>query len=131
MIGLDTNIIVRYITGDDPRQSAIASEIFERRLSAAEPGFISTVAIAEVAWVLDRSYGFASEEIAAAIERLLQIDEIFIENEHQVYKALSALRARVGEFADALIGALNLQAGCSRTWTFDRHALRLEGFEHP
>ena len=61
MIGLDTNILVRYLTGDDPIQSAKAREVFEQRLSARNPGFVSVVAMVETVWVLDRAYGFAAQ----------------------------------------------------------------------
>jgi predicted nucleic-acid-binding protein len=59
MIGLDTNILVRYLAEDDPVQSPKAREIIERRLTEADPGFISVVTIAETVWVLDRAYGFS------------------------------------------------------------------------
>jgi predicted nucleic-acid-binding protein len=72
MIGLDTNVLVRYLAQDDPAQSLKATELIERRLTEDEPGFISVVAMAEVAWVLERAYGLADQEIAAAIEGVLQ-----------------------------------------------------------
>lgn len=131
MIGLDTNILVRFIMQDDPRQSAIANDVFERRLTPAEPGYLSVVAMVETAWVLERAYGRTSAEIAAAIERVLQIDMLVVEAEQAVFEAVTALRSGDGAFADALIGALNTRAGCERTFSFDRKALRLPGFEHP
>ena len=116
MIGLDTNVVVRYLTQDDPVQSPQASRIMEKRLSAANP------------WVLDHAYGFAPTEIAAAIERILQADTLVVENEQEVFAATVALRKGSGGFADALIGAIGVKAGCSRTLTFDRKAARLPGF---
>ena len=56
MIGLDTNLLVRYFTQDDPVQSPIATDVMERRLTQDEPGFVSVVVIAETVWVLDRAY---------------------------------------------------------------------------
>lgn len=129
MIGLDTNILVRYLTGDDPIQSAKAREVFEQRLSARNPGFVSVVAMVETVWVLDRAYGFAAQEIATAIERMLQIEVLVIENEQEVFSAMVALKKGHGSFADALIGELGTRAGCSRTLTFDRKAARLPGFQ--
>jgi len=129
MIGLDTNILVRYLTGDDPVQSAKAREIFEHRLSARNPGFVSVVAMVETVWVLDHAYGFAAQEIAAAIERMLQIEVLEIENEQEVFSAMIALKNNgLGSFADAFIGELGTRAGCSGTLTFDRKAARLPGF---
>jgi predicted nucleic-acid-binding protein len=129
MIGLDTNVIVRYLTQDDPVQSRKAAAAIETHLTQEEPGFISIVAMVEIAWVLDRSYGFANGEIAAVIERLLQADVLVVEYEQEVFTAMIVLKEGHGSFADALIGALGARAGCSRTVTFDRRALRLPGFE--
>jgi predicted nucleic-acid-binding protein len=131
MIGLDTNILVRYLTQDDPVQSRAATELIERRLTSASPGFVSIVAITETVWVLERAYGLADYEIAAAIEHTLQADVLVVESEQEVFTAMIALKEGLGSFADALIGALNIRAGCSGTLTFDRKALRLPGFALP
>jgi predicted nucleic-acid-binding protein len=129
MIGLDANILIRHLVQDDPVQSPRASALIERRLSEANPGFVSIVAIAEIVWVLDRVYRFSSRDIAAAIEGVLQTDVLVIESEQEVFTAMIALKDGRGSFADALIGALGAKAGCSRTLTFDRKALRLPDFE--
>jgi len=129
VIGLDTNILVRYLTQDDPVQSKRASELIERRLTEENPGFVSIVAMVETVWVLDRSYGFAAREIVAAVERLLQIDVLIIENEQEVFKAMTVLKDGKASFADAVIAELGLRAGCTRTLTFDHKAARLPEFE--
>jgi predicted nucleic-acid-binding protein len=146
MIGLDTNVLVRYLTQDDMAQSPKATEWIERRLTAdwrspprpgekspeqGNPGFISVVAAAETAWVLESIYRLSDVEIASAIERLLQVDVLVFENEQQVFVAMIALKEGRGSFADALIAELGAKAGCSHTLTFDQGALRLPGFEHP
>jgi predicted nucleic-acid-binding protein len=128
MIGLDTNVLVRYLTQDDPLQSRKATDLIERRLTEEDPGFVSVVAMAEIAWVLERAYGLADADIAAAIERMLQADVLVVECEQEIFTAMTALKKRRGAFADALIGALADKAGCSSTLTFDRKALRLPGF---
>ena len=129
MIGLDTNVLVRYLAQDDPVQSPKAAELIEHRLSDEEPGFVSVVAMAEIAWVLERAYGLSDQEVVAAIEGVLQAEVLVIENEPEVFSAMVALKEGRGSFADALIGALGAKAGCSRTLTFDRRARRLDGFE--
>ena len=128
MIGLDTDVVVRYLTQDDPVQSRRATELLEHHLSTGNPGFISTVVLAETAWVLRRAYQFTATETAAAIERILAADVLLIEREQRVYSAMVALRDGQGSFADALIGAIGTREGCARTATFDRKALRLPGF---
>jgi predicted nucleic-acid-binding protein len=129
MIGLDTNILVRYLVQDDPEQSARATEILERRLTEKNSGFVSVVAMVETVWVLDRAYFLTAQEIATAIERLLQVDVLAIENEQEVFTAMVALKQERGSFADALIAELGARVGCSRTLTFDRKATRLPSFE--
>jgi len=131
MIGLDTNVVVRYLAQDDPVQSPLATHLIEFRLSEENPGFISVVAIVETVWVLDRAYGLADHEIAATLERVLQADTLVVEHEQEVFTATMALKEGTGSFSDALIGALGTRAGCSCTLTFDKTALRLPGFELP
>ncbi len=128
MIGLDNNVLVRYLTLDDPAQSPRATELLERRLSEANPGFISAVGMVETAAVLERTYRFAATEIATAIERLLAADRLRAEREQEVHAAMVAWREDLGTFADALIGAVGGKEGCAHTATFDRKALRLPGF---
>ena len=129
MIGLDTNVIVRYLTQDDPVQSRKATELIEHRLTVETPGFVSIVAMAETVWVLDRTFNQSPREIAATIERMLQIEVLLIEHEQEVFTAMIALREKRGDFADALIGALGAKAGCKYTLTFDQKALRLSDFQ--
>ena len=100
----------------------------EQWLSEGNRGFVSTVVMAETAWVLRHAYKFTATETAAAIERMLAADVLIIEREQEVYAAMIALREGLGSFADALIGAIGDREGCSHTATLDRKALRLPGF---
>jgi predicted nucleic-acid-binding protein len=129
VIGLDTNILVRYLAQDDPVRSAKATELIERQMTEENPGFLSVVAMVETAWVLDRAYELAADQIAAAIERTLQADVLVVENEQEVFTSMIALKEGHDSFADALIGMLGTRAGCTRTLTFDEKASRLAGFE--
>ena len=131
MIGLDTNILVRYLTQDDPVQARSATEILERRLTHDNPGFISIVAMVETVWVLGSAYGFSGARIAAAVERMLQADVLVVESEFEVFTAMTAAKEGRGSFADAIIAGLGAKANCSCTLTFDEKALRLPGFELP
>jgi predicted nucleic-acid-binding protein len=108
-------------------QAAKATEILERRLTPKNPGFVSVVAMVETVWVLDRAYDLTAQEIAAAVERLLEV--LAIENEQEVFTAMIALKQGRGSFADALIAELGARAGCTRTLTFDQKAVRHPGFE--
>jgi predicted nucleic-acid-binding protein len=128
VIGLDTNVVVRYLAQDDPIQSGRATRLLEHVLTAENPGFVSVVVMAEIAWVLERAYRLKHREIAAAIETMLQSEVLTIEREQEVFSAMIVLKEGQGSFTDALIGALAAAAGCSQTLTFDRKAVRLAGF---
>jgi predicted nucleic-acid-binding protein len=128
MIGLDTHIVVRFIMDDDPVQSRQVQHIIERKLTKLKPGFISLATILETAWVLESVYKRSSRQVAEAIYRILQIETFIIQNEQEVYTAMIALQTGQ-DFADTLIAALGLWAGCDTTLTFDKKASRLHGFE--
>ena len=81
MNGLDTNLLIRYVTQDDPIQSPKATEIIEGRLTRERSGFISLVTMAETVWVLGSVYGLADGEIADVVERMLQADTLVVQNE--------------------------------------------------
>jgi predicted nucleic-acid-binding protein len=130
MIGLDTNVLLRYLVQDDPTQSAKAAEIVERRLTKRNPGFVSVVCILEIVWVLGSLYKRSPLQIAGHIEMILAADTLEVQNEQELYQAVIALRNRTGAFEDALIGALGIWRGCSATLTFDQSAAkRLNGFQ--
>ncbi len=128
MIGLDSNVVVRHLTQDDPVQSRKATKLIERELTEASPGFVSIVAMAEIAWVLERAYGLSDRQIARAFEAMLQTDSLVIQCEQEVFAAMTVVKEGRGSFADALIAALGAKAGCTNTLTFDRKASRLYGF---
>jgi predicted nucleic-acid-binding protein len=128
MIGLDTNVLVRYLAQDDAIQSPRATEVIERQLTEESPGFISLVTMVETVWVLDRVYGLSDHEVAEAVERILQADTLLVQNEQEAFTAMMALKAGAGSFSDALIGALGAWAGCTAILTFDRKATRLKQF---
>ena len=130
MIGLDTNVLLRYLAQDDAIQSAKATELIEQRLTEAEPGFVSLVCILEIVWVLGSLYKRSRTEIADHVEMILAADTLEVQNEQEVYQGVIALRSGAGTFEDALLGALGMWRGCSATLTFDQDAAkRLEGFE--
>lgn len=130
MIGLDTNVLLRYLVQDDPAQSFRATEIIERRLTRRDPGFVSLVSILEIVWVLGTLYKRSRLEIADHVEMILAADTLEVQNEQEVYEAVVALRNGTGTFEDALIGGLGVWRGCSATLTFDQNAAkRLNGFQ--
>ncbi len=126
MIGLDTNVLVRYIMQDDAKQAAKANKLIES-LTTDEPGFFTLVSVVELGWVLSSSYGLKREQVAQAFDALLQTKEIMIESAEQVRRALRVYRATSADFADCLIERAANNAGCERTMTFDITAAKLAG----
>ncbi|HVN20530.1 MAG TPA: type II toxin-antitoxin system VapC family toxin [Dongiaceae bacterium] len=126
MIGLDTNVLVRYIVHDDALQGAAATKIIES-LSSESPGFIPLVVIAELVRVLQFSYACGKQEIAMVIERLLRSAELVLEKPEVVEQALRAYRIGRADFADCLIDSCAKAAGCEYSLTFDKRAATLAG----
>ena len=126
MIGLDTNVLVRYIMQDDARQSAQATTLIEA-LTVDEPGFVSIISVVELGWVLSSSYGLSREQLEQAFEALLRTKEIVVDRADHVLKALRLFKATSADFADCLIERAAASAGCSRTMTFDIAAAKVAG----
>ena len=129
MIGLDTNVVVRYVAQDDRHQSAAATRLFEKTLSPENPGFVSLVTVCEVAWVLAECYRADRDRIRAVIEGLLGSKQIVVRSGELVWKALRAWQGSAADFSDALIGELALAEGAQKTMTFDKAAAKLASFE--
>jgi len=110
MIGIDTNVLVRYVVQDDPRQAAIASQFIETTLGEDEPGWIASVVLCEFVWVLEAAYGYARNSIAPTLQRLFEIDRFRIEAPSLAWRALDEYRAGA-DFSDALIALANEHEG--------------------
>jgi predicted nucleic-acid-binding protein len=124
MIGLDTNIVVRYLTHDDPAQTARAIKLFAS-LSADDPGFLSLIVLVESVWVLERSYAFNKDEIVRMVETFLRGREVVVEQSELVSQALRNFDATGVDFADCLIERCGHAAECRYTATFDRRARQI------
>jgi predicted nucleic-acid-binding protein len=123
VIGLDTNVLVRLLTGDDPKQRAAAKAFIAENCSQGDPAFINRLVLIETVWVLESVYGYTREQIAAAIDTLLRMVRVLTEDADLVRSAVATYR-RGADFADALIAGVNTAKGCSRTATFDRTAAK-------
>jgi predicted nucleic-acid-binding protein len=121
MIGLDTNVLVRYLTHDDRTQTAAAMRVMNS-LSFDSPGFVSLIVIAELIWVLAISYRYQKREIEQVLENLLRSKELVIERADIVSQASRAFSAGRADFADYLIERCAHVAECQFTVTFDRKA---------
>lgn len=124
MTGLDTNVLVRYLIHDDPEQAARATETIE----SGEAFYVDSVVLAEIVWVLQKTYRRTRVEVADALEKVLRADALIIERDELARLALDDYRAGLGDFADALIARAALDAGCEAVLTFDKSLKRMPGF---
>lgn len=129
MIGLDTNVIVRYLAQDDVHQAAVATRFIEGSLSAEARGFISLVTLAELVWVMASNYRATRVAVADIVEGLLTAPQLMLEKTDVIWRALRTYRDSKADFSDALISEIGQDAGCSKTVTFDRNAAGHPGFE--
>lgn len=124
MIGLDTNVLVRYLTQDDPAQAALATRIIEQELSDATPGFVGLVVLVETVWVLQRLYRASVEEILEVVADLMGSRSIVVESRDVVARALAIVDQSDCSLPDAIVAVSALNAGCTEIVSFDRGAVR-------
>ena len=128
MIGLDTNLLIRYLTKDDRAQYAKAKRLIDEAVEQDERLLINCVVLCEVAWVLDAAYEYSRAEIADALDRIFDTAQFEVERAHEARQALGDFRCTKAGFADALIGRTNRTLGATKTMTFDRDLEALDTF---
>jgi len=125
LIGLDTNVLVRYLTQDDKKQSAKANALIENELTAQIPGYVALVTLVEVVWVLESCYDQPKESLLDVLHALLTTRQLVVEKADNVYMAMKRFSKGNADFSDALITILSEQEGCSRVVTFDKRAVNV------
>jgi predicted nucleic-acid-binding protein len=128
MLGLDTNVLIRYLVQDDRRQYEKARRLIDREAGKGEPVLLNLLVLLEVEWVLRSRYGLSKAEILAAFSTLLDAVDLEFEDETSIEYALYSWKNSAADFADCLIEARNRRLGCRATATFDAKALKLAGF---
>ncbi len=127
MIGIDTNVLVRFFADDDAEQGAAARRLLNQDLNPGRPGFVSLVTLTELAWVLRSRYSASRDDVISAIETLLVAPQLKVQDDDAVWLALDHCDEPGIAVADALIAALGRHHGCTHTMTFDRRAARIDG----
>lgn len=127
MIGLDTNVLVRYIMQDDAKQSLKATKIIEALDGIDHSGYVTLVSVIELVWVLGTSYELTRAQVAQALDSLIRAKQLKIEGADQVMRALRIFKIGKSDFADCLIERSANSAGCEETMTFDVNASRYAG----
>ena len=128
MVGIDTNVLVRFLVRDDRAQFERARRLIKREIGAAEDVFVSLLVLMETEWVLRSRYGLQATEIMEAVSGLLDATEVQFEDESTVEESLFIWKESAADFADCLIGVRNRRLGCRATATFDTKAIRLPAF---
>ena len=128
MIGLDTNVLVRYLTQDDPAQFAKAAAFIDVASERGEQFLVNTPVLCELVWVLAAVYDYSREEIAQALEQIFTTAQFEIERLDEARQALGDFRSSKADFSDALIGRINRSLGAKHTVTFDRDLKAVETF---
>jgi predicted nucleic-acid-binding protein len=128
MLGLDTNVLVRYLVRDDQLQFEKARRLIKRESGKGEPVLVSLVVLLETEWVLRSRYELAKPDILSAFSALLDTADLAFEDEPSIENALYSWKDSVADFADCLVEARNRRLGCEATATFDSKALKLAGF---
>lgn len=129
MIGVDTNLLVRYLLKDDAMQWASVDALFRSAVDTGERLFINNVVLCELAWVLESRYGWKGEAIADAVDQILSVAEFEFEQPQELLQAVRDCRLKRAGFADALIGRVNRSRGADHTVTFDRDLKLLDTFK--
>jgi len=129
LIGLDTNVWVRYIVQDDEQQAELASIIIEQQSSVDNPAFINEITLCEIVWVLKRAYKYDKPIILSVLKQFLNAEDILIASHTQVLSAYDDYLAGNADFSDYLIAQLNKNAGCQVTFSFDKKACQHENFK--
>jgi predicted nucleic-acid-binding protein len=125
MIGIDTNVLVRYIAQDDATQSRRATSFIEKECNEAAPGFVGLVVLVEVVWVSESSYGAAREDVADIVRRILSIKQLVVQDAETAWKALRLFESSKTDFADCLVERSAVAAGCKSVVTFDKQAAKV------
>lgn len=128
MLGVDTNVLVRYLTRDDKTQYEKARRLIDREVATGEPVLVSLLVLLETEWVLRSRYDLAKEDIVTAFSALLDTADLALEDEPSVENAVYSWKNSAADFADCLIEARNRRLGCRATVTFDGRALKVPGF---
>ncbi|MHB1290664.1 MAG: PIN domain-containing protein [Sulfuricella sp.] len=128
MLGIDTNVLVRFLVRDDDAQFEKARKLIKREVAAGRRVFINQLVLMETEWVLRSRYVVPKNQIIEAISGLLNATDVQFEDEPAIEEALFIWKDATADFADCLIGAKNRRLGCRATATFDLKAAKLPGF---
>jgi len=128
VLGIDTNVLVRYLVRDDQQQFERVRRLINRELGKGEPVLVSLLVLLETEWVLRSRYSLGKTQMLLTLSALLEASDLVLEDEPAVEHAIYSWKESAANFSDCVINARNRRIGCSATATFDRNALKVDGF---
>ncbi len=128
MIGIDTNVLVRYLVQDDPPQAKLATQFIEGTCTKENPGFLNHLVLCETLWVLEGCYHQPKKILIATMEQILRVAQLRVDEPQLVWQALEDFRNHQADFADHLLSRINSSRDCTTTMTFDRQASKSSEF---
>ena len=129
MKGIDTNVLIRFLVNDDPRQSKMAHELFKQTELSRDRLYVSNMVLLETLWVLESAYEVDRESLLETLNELLLMPVLAFESRELMQAVLMSARTGKADLSDLFIGYAAQLAGCETTLTFDRQAARLPVFE--
>lgn len=120
MRGVDTNVLVRYLTQDDPKQARAVDALIATTIEEGSRLRVDDIVLCELVWVLRQAYRFDRSTVVATLDKVLSTSLFVFEDREVLRQALDDYRTQHADFADHLIGRRNLRSGCESTVTFDR-----------
>jgi len=126
---LDTNVLIRFLVNDDPRQAKAVYRIFKQSESNAEVFFVPALVLLETVWVLESVYESTRQEIIETIDELLLMPILKFEAQSAVRNFINSARENNTDLADLLIAHHAKYSGCASVMTFDKRAAKYELFE--
>lgn len=128
MIGIDTNILVRYLVQDDEVQAGLASDLLESNLDAQNAGMVNAVVLCELVWVLRRAYGYEKDQVVEVLRHLFSSADLVIDRIDDAWRALREYEKGAADFSDYYIGQTNQTLHADTTYTLDRRAAESSRF---
>ena len=124
---VDTNVLLRFLTGDPPELASQAKMLFKSVEQGEVELVIDEIVVAEMVWVLQSFYGYTQQEIAQVLQELLNCDGLITEDKPGLLAALLLFSEKQVDFADAMVAVHMLQKEVPEIYSFDRHFDRLPG----
>jgi predicted nucleic-acid-binding protein len=122
MIGIDTNILIRYMVQDDEAQAGLATQFLEEHLSDQNKGLVSSVVLCELVWVLRRAYGYDKDQVSSVLRSMLSSSDLQVDRMDDALRALREYERGNADFSDYYIGQMNHSHPAQTTYTLDQKA---------